>query len=225
MKQYPICIIDDSEEDQKRLLNIAGKVFPEAVCSVFSSCSEFLASSSYYLLVLLDIQVAEEDGIRCSQEISMHASFIAYVTSYNERVMDAFAPKVAGFLTKSMTDEELSAGLQKIRNRYFVPSMQIRTRTGVISFHPSMVQYVSKRGRTIYISFGKEMEYQLVAETIQHCQEILPDLCRINQSELVNLDYVRSLTPEELELYDGTRLFPSRRERRHVQEVFLRRIQ
>ncbi|MSS59086.1 response regulator [Erysipelotrichaceae bacterium Oil+RF-744-GAM-WT-6] len=225
MEQYPICIIDDSEDDQNRLLNLAGKVFPEAVISVFSSCSEFLASSSYYLLVLLDIQLWKEDGIRCSREISMHASFIVYVTSCNERVMDAFAPKVAGFLTKSMTDEELSAGLQIIRNRYFMPSMQIRTRTGVISFHPSMVQYVAKRGRTIYISFGKEMVYQLAAETIQHCQEILPDLCRINQSELVNLDYVRSINPEALELFDGTRLYPSRRERRHVQEMFLRRIQ
>ncbi len=224
MKQNTICIIDDSEYDQKRLLGIARSIFSEADFSVFSSCSEFLNSNHYYMLVLLDIHLSEEDGIRCSRYISMHASFIVYFSYCNERIMDAFAPKVAGFLPKSMTDEELAEALQKIRDRYFAPAMHMKTKEGEISFHPSMVQYISKRGRAIFMVFGKDIEYKLSGETIQHCQELLPGLCRINQAELVNLDYVKRMSPETLELFDGTLLYPSRRERKQVQEEFLGRI-
>lgn len=224
MNCLSVAIIDDCKQDQDRILGLVHSAFPKAACMAYGSCSEFLSLPCYCSLLLLDIEVGEEDGIRFSRDLSAYASFIVFVTSMKQCMPDAFAPKTVGFLLKTESNEVLIEKLREIRERYLQPSIHVQTDQGELELNPDMVQYISRVGRKIVLYMNRQQNYVLYHETIQSCMEKFPELCMINQSQLVNLNYIRKMENDFLMLFDGTVLYPSRRQRRKVQEAYLRRI-
>lgn len=224
MNCLSVAIIDDCKQDRDRILGLVHSAFPKAACMAYASCNEFLNHPCYCSLLLLDIEVGEEDGIRFSRDLSAYASFIVFVTSMKQRMPDAFAPKTVGFLLKTESNEVLIGKLREIRERYLQPSIHVQTDQGELELNPDMVQYISRVGRNIVLYMNRQQNYVLYHETIQSCTEKFPELCMINQSQLVNLSYIRKMENDFLMLFDGTVLYPSRRLRKKVQETYLRRI-
>ena len=104
MRKFRICVIDDSEFDRLRFTTLLKQVdYPVAIYS-FSCVRDFLDSREKSDIVFLDIELKEEDGIGLRNSVRNNTRWIIYMTSWKERMQEAFSSNVIAFLLKQDPD-------------------------------------------------------------------------------------------------------------------------
>jgi len=227
LKGERIAVVDDSVKDAEEIRKAAEAVFTGSEISVFHNEEDFLSSfeGGDYLLVILDIMIGSTDGIALSQKIRDRVGYILFVTSYPEKVWNAFQYKVIGFLLKTAGEKELREKLMEVRKNWIGSTILLHTEIGEASIHCRKIMYAGMDGSKLSCMMENGLSVRLKDTTLEKLETSAScTLFRINRSELVNPDHVVKKEGLKLTMRNGQELYLSRRKEKAFETMLLRRF-
>lgn len=208
--------IEDFIEKCKQIL-VEKDVFYET----FSSGEELLTSDLNYDVLFLDIEMTGMDGIQVKDFLEQQQSRIkiVFLTSHEERMIEAFGGNVIGFLNKPIQQQALEAVLKKMERYLNRQKVEWKTDGKQYMFFADMIEYVEAKDKYTSVMIGTENF--LVRRTIKEWEEILSktDFCRVNRSYLVNLKNYH-MFQNEIVLKCGKTIRLSRKNKEKIIEQF-----
>ena len=151
MRKFRICVIDDSEIDRLRFTTLLKQVdYPVAIYS-FSCVRDFLDSREKSDIVFLDIELKEEDGIGLRNSVRNNTRWIIYMTSWKERMQEAFSSNVIAFLLKQDPDIALKEMIRRLFDEYLGKVVSFRTTAGIVDIPVSEIHMITRENRKLYI--------------------------------------------------------------------------
>jgi Response regulator of the LytR/AlgR family len=194
---------------------------------LFSSGEDIMTGDFDCDILLLDIEMPEQDGIRIKEylESSRKHTRIIFTTSHKERVLEAFGKNVVSFLVKPLCREAFERVMDKVLSDLWGPVLEIEENGEILAIPAGQIKYVEAQDKYT-LAVTEEREY-LVRKTMKFWESVLPgaDFVRIHKSYLVNLEYFEK-KGEEVLLDKGKRVRISRLRKDGVMETyreFLRR--
>lgn len=221
-----IAIIDDVKADQTRLMHVVHACFDHISLFVYENAEDAMNADLDYDLVLLDISLSGSSGIDAAKILETRASCIVYITAAENRVRDAFGYHVAGYLFKSMSDEELISELKRIDETYLSLFVTLQTANGEMRVRQNQILYITAFKREVTCYFRDHKKVQLKGMTLRKCMDLLDEryFMLINRSDIVNVIYITAIEDQKIILKDGIELYASRRAQSEVEKVWIRRF-
>jgi DNA-binding LytR/AlgR family response regulator len=150
---------------------------------------------------------------------------IVYVTNHLRYAPDVYATEHLWFVTKERFEEHLPEVMDKLQRKMDEGSRVLFLRT--ISRQELRVSSLDivcleRHGRETTITLANGETYTVRDRLPELMNELSPRMfCNSHASFVVNLEHVRMLRTNEVELDNGTVVPMSRRHRRAVREAFL----
>lgn len=217
-----IMLCDDDTEDLqdmeglvKRYWQRRGLPVPEIYLT--QSSSELILrikEGEYYDIYLLDIMMAERDGIDVARAVreAGRKSIIVYVTSSPEFALGAFGVYASGYLLKPVAEETFCECMDYALNRIF-PSVEsaisIKSKNGIVNINTGQLMYVQNVSRVMRICMadGEVIESVYIRQPFEEeLKELLKNVRFIqpHKSFVINLDYVEKLLLHDFVMRGGT---------------------
>lgn len=178
---------------------------------LFSSGEDIMTGDFDCDILLLDIEMPKQDGIRIKEylESSRKHTRIIFTTSHKERVLEAFGKNVVSFLVKPLCMEEFERVMDKVLSDLRGPVLEIEENGEIFEIPAGQIKYVEAQDKYT-LEVTEEREY-LVRKTMKFWENVLSgqDFVRIHKSYLVNLSYFEK-KGEEVLLDKGKRVRISR---------------
>lgn len=218
-----ITICDDQKIYREDILEHCKRAFPkgDVVYRSFTSGEELLASGEAFDFLFLDIEMTGMDGIRVKELLEQQGTRgkIIFLTSHEERMIEAFGANVIGFLRKPVQEADLLPIVQKMKLIPDKKTIEWEEGDKLYVVYPEEIQYIEVEDKYTHVFVG--MERHLVRRSLREWEEMLPesDFGKANRSCLVNLsllDRVKS----EIVLEDGKTIPISRKYRKEIEEKY-----
>lgn len=105
-----IAICDDEKEIRQMLAEKVHALYPQAFLSLYKSGEELLSAEREADIVLLDIQMAEKDGMETAREFRRKnkRTVLIFITALEEYVFQAFDVGAFHYLVKPFEDEKFA---------------------------------------------------------------------------------------------------------------------
>ncbi len=159
--------------------------------SEFSSGAELIASQEEYDILFLDIEMPDVDGIGVKEYFENNGSNIRimFLTSHEDRMVEAFGKNVFCFLRKPLQSQEFNKAMDKVLSDISESVIQIEKGDEIIAVPIKQIKYVEAQDK--YTILFTQTEKYLLRKTMKYWGEHLPkwEFVRINKSFLVNLEY------------------------------------
>lgn len=182
-------------------------------------------------IYILDMLMPRRTGIDIGNLIRMSGceSVIIYITSSEDYALDAYSVHAVRYLLKPIDENRLFEALDysfsyaKLR----VDSLcLIKTKEGLLQRPYSKIEYVENAGRKleVHMTDGEILKSLFIRKSFEEeTQEIAAqrNFLQIHKSFLVNLDYVKQLTPDSIIMESGKRLPVSRAKAATVKREYL----
>ncbi len=206
-----ICICDDEKKILEEITSFIKKEFPQSKVKSFSDGNFFLlslaAAEEEADLLLIDIDMPGISGMEVAAKLAEEKSkiLIVFVTAHDELVYDSFKYHPFAFVRKKYLQEELRNVLKDCqkeidgRNRPFV----FQTASQTINLAQSEILYFE--GQANYLAIHTSGSEYRMRSTMAAIEEELKNngFLRIHKGFLVNLEHVKILKTENLELDNG----------------------
>ena len=182
-------------------------------------------------IYILDMLMPRRTGIDIGNLIRMSGceSVIIYITSSEDYALDAYGVHAVRYLLKPIDENRLFEALDysfsyaKLR----VDSLcLIKTKEGLLQRPYSKIEYVENVGRKleVHMTDGEILKSLFIRKSFEEeTREITAqrNFLQIHKSFLVNLDYVKQLTPDSIIMESGKRLPVSRAKAATVKREYL----
>lgn len=220
-----IAICDDQKVYREDILGHCKKLLlEENVCyRCFATGEELLDSGFQFDLLFLDIEMTGMDGIQVKNLLEMQNTQvkIAFLTSHEERMIEAFGANVIGFLQKPVQEEKLLKVIEKMKRFMDRKTVEWEDNGKMYTVYAEDIQYIEAQDKYTYVVIGEEKH--LVRRSLTEWEELLSesDFARANRSCLVNLcllDRVKS----EILLEDGKTIPIGRKYKKEIEEKYKR---
>lgn len=200
-------------------------------------------------LVFLDIQMPQMSGFEVLASIaSKDLPAIVFVTAYDQYALQAFEVHALDYLLKPFNRERFRQSLDHVRKQFergqqrgvddrlislledmkagpkYAERLVIKATGRVYFLKTDDIDWIEACGNYVNLHTGSEAH--LLRETLNHLENRLdPEkFLRIHRSRLVNIDYIKELSPlfngdYTVTLHDGTELTLSRTYRDRLQDL------
>ncbi|MDE5938498.1 MAG: LytTR family DNA-binding domain-containing protein [Lachnospiraceae bacterium] len=234
-----ITICDDSIKDllhTEKLLLKYKSLYPDKEFELekFSDPSRLyqrIAAGKLTDIYILDMLMPRRTGIEIGSLIRTSGceSVIIYITSSEDYALDAYSVHAVRYLLKPIDENRLFEALDysfsyaKLRMDSLC---LIKTKAGLLQRPYSKIEYVENAGRKLemHLADGEILKSLFIRKSFEEeTQEILAqrNFLQIHKSFLVNLDYVKQLTPDSVIMESGKRLPVSRAKAANVKREYL----
>ena len=207
---------DDILEHCKKELSVEGIVY-----EIFMSGEELLSSDKKFDFLFLDIEMTGMDGIQVKEllENQGNKGKIIFLTSHEERMIEAFGTNVIGFLRKPVQAEGLLPIIQKIKQFMDRKRIEWEEDGRLYAVYAEEIQYIEVEDKYTYVFAGTER--YLVRRSLREWENILQgsDFCMANRSCLVNLNLLDRVK-SEIVLEDGKTIPISRKYKKEIEEKY-----
>lgn len=189
----------------------------------FDSGEELLRSDVVSDFLFLDIEMGEIDGIQVKEILEKQAlkTRIIFLTSHQERMVEAFGENVIGFLTKPIQEAALGVIVKKMRQamQRELVTWDVAGKTYTVSAED--IRYIEAQDKYTYVVL-KDEKY-LVRKGMKEWEEQLPErqFCRANRFYLVNLELFDK-AKGEITLEEGKKIALSRKNKETITEQYKR---
>ena len=187
----------------------------------FASGEELLASGLVCDFLFLDIELDGIDGIRVKEilESGTFSTRIIFLTSHDERMIEAFGANVIGFLKKPVRVECLTPIIKKIEQ--FMERNTIEWEESGQEYAIAVEDILYIEAQDKYTCVICRNEKHLVRRTVKNWEELLPDtdFCRVNRSYLINMELF-DRTKNEIVLETGKSVRLSRKNKLLIEEQY-----
>lgn len=127
-----IAVIDNSIFDTNRIIQILKQIQNNTEIQSYNSITSFLTSKNNCDFLLLDIELDKEDGIYESSKCRSLTKYIIYVSAISDRMQEAFAQNVIGYILKSDDDNTIQNVLTKLIHQYTEKYICVKTMHGLL---------------------------------------------------------------------------------------------
>lgn len=222
-----IAICDDSRMDVDILESALDKFCQYPVYyDVYYHGEELLvyldSYEEYYHVYLLDIEMPEINGLELAKQIrerDVKALFI-FLTNYSQYVMDVFEVVTFDYIMKPITYEKLEAMLVKSIH-YLDMVKKVFTfwfRKQCYQVFCDEIFYIQKKGRQAFICTKSEIYHTNM--TIEEIWTQLDEriFFQINKSCIINFEYMKTMSGNEVILKNGDRFLVVRPQRNNLRK-------
>lgn len=217
MKSLAVC--DDDETFLAQACELARRFFASecipATVVCFPDAESLLADGAHYDIYLLDVLMPGMDGIALAKELARTGQdfCIIYLTTSEEYALEAFAVDALQYLVKPVSETAFFGALKKAltllaRAEPESPPLLVPTPEGGTSISLSELHYVEHAGKVLYfhLANGEVLRSSTGSMKISDLGErllSLPNFLRPHRSFLVNMDYIRTFSSEEILMPGG----------------------
>ena len=196
-------------------------------CDVFLSAEELLkrAEKERYQLYLLDIEMKELSGMEAAKRIRIfdENALIVFVTSYIEKMPEAFDVNAFHYLVKPINEEKvrevITRAVQRLEEHRRFFSLQMKHQNHMMEY--DRLKYLESQGRKVCVhtTDGRVYEYYgTLKEALKKLDE--KQFVQIHQAYVVNLDKVDRFGKEQLVMQGDENLSISRTYRKIFLSVY-----
>ena len=233
-----LLIVDDSRLARKELADMLADIPNTTLIAEAVDVSSAIAAINMHKpdLVLLDIHLPDGDGFDVLEKSDFTPQVI-FTTAYEQHALRAFEFNALDYLLKPVTQERLTAAIQKSISKQNTPAQPTiastpKTRTDQIFVRDgerchfirlSDLRLISVEGNYVRLFFLNTKT--LLARSLNHIEERLDPqvFFRANRQQIVNMDYVAKIEPwlnEGLliKMQDGTEVEVSRRQAKELKQ-------
>lgn len=230
-----ICICDDDQTFHKEIKKFLLPYFNDSNSPIIIDCysgeeliSE-ITSSNHIDIVFLDIEMGNMNGIEAAEKARTISpnTIIIFVSSHRNYVFDAFKCEALHYILKPITqsdfDDVFNRALKKHQNYN--------------QCFPIKWNYTRSNPKINDIMFMESYKRRLLVHTTQKTYDHMGKLTdayeqlkahgfiMVHQSYIVNMNYIKSFSKEEIILSDGRAVMVSVRKRAEALEMYDKYIQ
>lgn len=224
MDIYKIAVCDDEKIYQEEIVNSCNKLLDQCEVSYrcFSSGEELLASDYEFDFLFLDIEMGEMDGIQIKEilEIENRNVKIIFLTSHEERMIEAFGRNVIGFMKKPINEDRFLSIIKKMK--IYCEKKTIEWENNGIRTVVAMddIRYIEAQDKYTQIFLKNNMNY-LVRRTLNEWVSLLPkpEFCRVHRSYIIHMSLFY-MNREKIFLDTGKVIRLSRKNKSIVDEQY-----
>lgn len=202
--------------------------------SCFASGKSLLGSglqSFDYDIVFLDVNMEEMNGIDTAKVIRRLADqiYIVFVTAYITYALDGYKVNAVRYLLKEEDNLEpalrecLDTVIGKMNYREIRHTFEFQG--GKMELNVERILYIESRlHRVIFHVFDHGVTQYYMYDKLDAMEKLMQEFgfCRIHQSYLVNLSYVKHVERFKLVLLDGTELSISRKYYKDLEQKYIK---
>ncbi|MGN0241871.1 MAG: LytR/AlgR family response regulator transcription factor [Candidatus Weimeria sp.] len=218
---YKIGICDDEKESREMLSRLCLRAFDEAgeKCEIieFSSGRDLMENVTQKIhLLLLDIELGDSNGIDLMNTILGNNLIwrIAFVTSYEKYIAEAFSIKTIGYgikpLKYSLITRWIRTVISEDRKNSLI-NLKTSENTTIRLFYDD-IMYIRSAGN--YLNVITRMSHYLIRDTMHHMEQLLDGntFIRCHRTCIVNLNSIFDTDDISCEgIKVGNELLPVRR--------------
>ena len=235
---YRVGICDDNEEVvreiEENLNMLQGAWEYKLDIRSFTDAKDFLEdleNEQDYAVVFLDIKLGTCNGIDIAKIIAQTRpeTMIIFITAYNQYIYESFQVRPIGFIEKPIKKEVVEATLLRaLKAIGDLPTLNYSFKGRQYRILLKKIAYLESRERKIIlgkVSGEEEIFYGKLAEIGKEIDRISSSFCRISQSIIINMRYIRSINfnTVEVEINGLLREFGiSRRYKEMVREKYMK---
>lgn len=225
-----ICICDEDSffiREIRTKLDLFGTSEDGFQVTDFSSAGKLIAcckNGTHPDILFISIEMNGINGIEAAEVIRALSprTIIVFVSGQTDCIFDAFAAEGLLYLVKPLRDKDFCEVLGRALRQYRAVNASIvlkweSTRNKIQIDKISFVEGY-RRHLTVHTADGV---YEAVGK-VSEMQEILSPhgFVRVHQGFTVNMNYIKSLKPDEVELTDGTRIPVSVRKKQDALKIY-----
>ncbi|RIU91170.1 LytR/AlgR family response regulator transcription factor [Oceanobacillus picturae] len=208
MKQIDVLVVDDERYAREELVHLLGDFKHIRVVGEAESGEDAIVKSLTLKpdIVFLDIEMPKMNGMEAAKVLQelKKAPLIIFATAYPQFAADAFRLEALDYLLKPYEEDQLQETISRVRKRFSSVDEQTIVAKGKLSIetegeihylNPADILYLSREDKFTKI-FTADKEYHVRA-TLKDLESRLAgfEFFRIHKSYVVNLSYVKMLTP------------------------------
>lgn len=229
-----IAICDDLQKELEIIrtaLDTYAKAHPEYYFDIDEYCAALellhkVEKGKTYDIALLDICMPGTLGTNAAEEMLAKnpEMSVIFLTTSDEYAIEAFALNATHYLLKPFSQEQFNAALdraiRKTENRDLIAFDCV---DGIYRVCISEIVSIESQSHYLLLGLTSGVTLRLRMKLSQMFEEIqkYPKFIRVGASYVVNLDFVRSISGNNIEMQDGVKIPVPRRSAEEVQRLYM----
>lgn len=158
-------------------------------------------------LVITDIELSGTNGIEMAKKLKeQHPRIqIIIVTNYTEYIQDAFSVDPIHYILKPINNEKLKEALERAEKAVEIgkrSTVTITSKNKLVRVHCDEIKYVESYMRTILVHEIK-CNTEIYMKLDEFSSIVPPYFIRTHKSYLVNMNMIKSISNNRVELFSG----------------------
>ncbi len=229
-----IAICDDIQKELEKISAAAdayAKAHPALRFDIdeYSTAMDILSAvekEKAYDIALLDICMPGILGTDVAREILSKSpdTGIIFLTTSDEYAVTAFSLNAIHYLLKPFTQEQFDAALDRaVKKMEEQGFLSLYCVDGVYRVRISEIIFIESQSHYLSVCLASGEILRLRRTLSQMFEEIkeYPEVLRIGKSYIANLNFVRKISANSMEMTDGSKIPIPRRSSEAVQKVFM----
>ncbi len=218
-----IAICDDERLYSEEVIEYCKRILGQGaiVYDYYASGEELLESDKKYEFLFLDIEMTGMDGIHVKDILEREKLLvkIIFLTSHEERMVEAFGANVIGFLQKPIREEAFAQIVKKMKLFSNRKTVEWEDNGKQYIVYTDTIRYIEAEDKYAYL-VTEDNKY-LIRQTMKEWEAVLPhtDFCRVNRSYIINLA-IFDKNQDEVILEEGKRIRLSRKNKDVILEQY-----
>ena len=229
-----IVICDDIQKDMETIrtaLNTYSSAHPEYHVEIdeYNAAADVLhrmEKGKIYDIALMDICMPGVPGTDAAQEMLAKnpEMSVIFLTTSDEYAVEAFAMNATHYLLKPFSQEQFDAALDRaIKKTEDRDLLSLDCVNGVYRVRISEIVSIESQNHYLLIglSSGETLKLRMkLSQMFEKIQES-PEFIRVGASYVINLDFVRSISGNSIEMQGGAKIPVPRRSVEEVQRAYM----
>lgn len=227
-----IGIFDDDQAFMLKEKKFIHKINPNYFVMLFYDLEELRRNLNHIDVLFLDIEMPSLNGLDIAAQIKkMNADLeIVFVTNFEVYVYDSFKVRPLAFIPKNMIENRLAEVLLLVKEEYDKRhKFLLCKRDGIeIKIFEKNIIKIEKQSNicNIYCIQDFKNPYGSIRLSIKDVfLKLSKNFCLINQSQIINLDYVKKINDHQILLLNNEMYYPSRRYKKSVEKTYYEYLQ
>lgn len=217
-------IIDNTAEDATSISRLLQQIQPTSEIHVYKSISAFLSAKTKHDFLLLDINLDAEDGIHQSPICIQYTNYIIYISTIKDRMQEAFAKNVIGYILKQDDDTTITKTLSNLIQLNTEKHLTIKTTSTYQNIPISSIYKITRENRKIFV-YLKSSIIRIYDCNLKDIYEQSKDsMIWIDRSIMVNYKHITSFNDTEITFDNSTKELVNTRRKKEAFNDYLHKL-
>lgn len=233
MRSYKILLVEDSDDEaatlQAHLRRYASHVGVAFQIERLSSALDFMRDDLVCDLVFMDIDLPGINGMEAAEYLRMHDAQtpLIFVTNLAQYAVQGYQVDALDFMVKPVSYEDFSLRMgraMRVMERRASRSIAITSSGETHVVELSDIRYVELQGHNLLYHVAGQTEPLKARGSMREARQELPQelFLPISQGCIVNMEHIRAVRNDSLDMDDGVTLYFSRSRKRPGLETLAR---
>ena len=198
-----IAIVDDNKLHRDKMKQVLKECRKKDDISDFENIRDYERSEGVYELLLLDIELKDEKGIRYIKNNPQKHRYVVYVSSYPEMMGEAFHSNVLGFIPKDKINALLVDKVNEVEQEIKKDKLyNFKTLDGDIRIEEYKILYFMYSDHTVCMKIENRKSFlYLSARSLSEINHKVSDnFYKVNRNTIVNIMKIKKIVPRGYEL-------------------------